>query len=181
MTTQSGLLWSLLRSTLTQGAAIAQYNADKTTERYSAQLDDAASVRIIQLEALLATAQSAETEADQLLIEKMADILRRTAIALRGPEPTLTSWHDLPELAERAVADKGDAPIVAWMHTWPDGIAEFYEGAERPALNPDSDAVCAECKPLCFASTANQRGTDPIASESISAVYATAAADRGNI
>jgi hypothetical protein len=46
---------------------------------------------------------AAENEA---LRERMADILRRTAVALRGPEPPLTrwGWHDLPERAAAAIA-----------------------------------------------------------------------------
>ena len=45
----------------------------------------------------------AENEA---LRARMADILSRAAVALRGPEPPLTrwSWHDLPERAAAAVA-----------------------------------------------------------------------------
>lgn len=37
---------------------------------------------------------------------RLADLLSRTAVALRGPEPTLTrwSWHDLPERAAAAIA-----------------------------------------------------------------------------
>lgn len=48
-------------------------------------------------------ADLAENEA---LRERLADILRRTAVALRGPEPPLTrwSWHDLPERAAAAIA-----------------------------------------------------------------------------
>ena len=44
-----------------------------------------------------------ESEANEELIERMADILTRTANALHGfvPENGLHSWHDLPELAER--------------------------------------------------------------------------------
>lgn len=44
-------------------------------------------------------------EADALR-ERMADLLHRTAVALRGPEPPLTrwSWHDLPERAAAAIA-----------------------------------------------------------------------------
>ncbi|MFN8993292.1 MAG: hypothetical protein ACK5X3_06470 [Pseudomonadota bacterium] len=40
------------------------------------------------------------------LRERMADLLRSTAVALRGPEPPLTrwGWHDLPERAAAAVA-----------------------------------------------------------------------------
>jgi len=42
-----------------------------------------------------------ESEANEELIERMADILTRTANALHGhaPENGLHSWHDLPELA----------------------------------------------------------------------------------
>ena len=51
-------------------------------------------------------AVTAELADDDALRERMSDILKRTAIALRGPEPPLTawSWHDLPELAEAAKA-----------------------------------------------------------------------------
>lgn len=40
------------------------------------------------------------------LRERMADLLSRTAVALRGAEPPLTrwSWHDLPERAAAAIA-----------------------------------------------------------------------------
>lgn len=48
----------------------------------------------------------AERADDDALRERMSDILKRTAIALRGPEPPLTawSWHDLPERAAAAIA-----------------------------------------------------------------------------
>lgn len=48
----------------------------------------------------------AERADDDALRERMADILKRTAVALRGPEPPLTawSWHDLPERAAAAIA-----------------------------------------------------------------------------
>ena len=48
----------------------------------------------------------AEIEELDALRETLADILRRTAVALRGPEPRLTqwSWHDLPERAATAIA-----------------------------------------------------------------------------
>ena len=47
----------------------------------------------------------AETEA---LNQSMADTLSRIAIALKGPEPELTSWgwSDLPELAEKLVEER---------------------------------------------------------------------------
>ena len=48
-------------------------------------------------------AEAAELDA---LRDKLAGILSRTAVALRGPEPPLTrwSWHDLPERAAAAIA-----------------------------------------------------------------------------
>jgi hypothetical protein len=62
------------------------------------------------------------------LREKLADILSRTAVALRGPEPPLTrwSWHDLPELAaaakstawqpiETAPEDMTELVVVRWV------------------------------------------------------------------
>ena len=44
-------------------------------------------------------------EGDELR-ERLGDLLRRTAVALRGPEPPLTrwSWHDVPDRAAAAVA-----------------------------------------------------------------------------
>ena len=63
-------------------------------------------------------AESLEAQADEIdrlraeaveadaLREKLAGILSRTAVALRGPEPPLTrwSWHDLPDRAAAAIA-----------------------------------------------------------------------------
>jgi hypothetical protein len=42
----------------------------------------------------------------QALSDRLSDLLSRTAVALRGPEPPLTrwSWHDLPERATAAIA-----------------------------------------------------------------------------
>jgi hypothetical protein len=75
---------------------------------------DGLRARISKLEA-----DEDETEA---LRDKMRDILNRTAVALHGGplEMGQWSWHDLPELAERAVAYKrsllltggGDGPVV---------------------------------------------------------------------
>jgi hypothetical protein len=49
-----------------------------------------------------------DSDAEELraLNDKLAGILSRTAVALRGPEPPLTrwSWHDLPERAAAAIA-----------------------------------------------------------------------------
>jgi hypothetical protein len=55
-----------------------------------------------------ASGEPADSEAEELqaLNDKLAGILSRTAVALRGPEPPLTrwSWHDLPERAAAAIA-----------------------------------------------------------------------------
>lgn len=58
-----------------------------------------------RLRALVAELE-AERADDDALRERMSDILKRTAIALRGPEPPLTawSWHDLPKRAAAAIA-----------------------------------------------------------------------------
>lgn len=63
---------------------------------YSAETVDRLRARVAELEA--------ERTDDDALRERMADILKRTAVALRGPEPPLTawSWHDLPERAAAA-------------------------------------------------------------------------------
>ena len=48
-----------------------------------------------------------EEEASIQLIDRQGDLLSRTAIALKGPEPELTRWshHDVPELAAQLKAD----------------------------------------------------------------------------
>jgi hypothetical protein len=47
-----------------------------------------------------------DLDENEALRERMAGLLNRTAVALRGPEPPLTrwSWHDVPERAAAAVA-----------------------------------------------------------------------------
>lgn len=60
----------------------------------------AAEARIAELEA--------EVEEDHSLRESMADKLTRIANIVKGQPPPLTlhSWHDLPEVVERALLDK---------------------------------------------------------------------------
>ena len=57
---------------------------------------------------LVSDLRQATEEIDEMDQQRdmLADILRRTAVALRGPEPALTrwSWHDLPERAAQAIA-----------------------------------------------------------------------------
>lgn len=57
-------------------------------------------------------ADNAESEA---LREQLADLLHRTAIAVRGPEPELTrwSWHDVPDRVAAAIAALGGAVQTA--------------------------------------------------------------------
>ena len=65
--------------------------------------------------ALIARAPDLAAEVERLRLERaddeatramMADILKRTAVALRGPEPdgTRYGWADLPERAAAAIA-----------------------------------------------------------------------------
>lgn len=72
-------------------------------------------VGALDLLALLDRVRAAEAAVLELITEnseydhisgKMADILRRTAVALKGPPSELShhSWHDLPETAERMAA-----------------------------------------------------------------------------
>ena len=49
---------------------------------------------------------------NEMLIERMADILTKTAIALHGgyaPPDCLHSWHDLPELVEQLRKERDEA------------------------------------------------------------------------
>lgn len=78
-----------------------KWRADSSLESwfpFTAEELKKAKSRIAELEA--------ERADDDALRERMSDILKRTAIALRGPEPPLTawSWHDLPERAAAAIA-----------------------------------------------------------------------------
>ncbi len=92
-----------------------------------------------QAAALLRTqaARIAELEAEVADIdavrERLADILRRTAIALRGPEPELASWslHDLPERAGAAIAQERErwrAVLLDYFSvndaSWADTVAQ---------------------------------------------------------
>lgn len=49
-----------------------------------------------------------EREDETRVREKLADLLRRTALALKGPPPELTSWgwHDLPDIAASLRAEQ---------------------------------------------------------------------------
>lgn len=56
-------------------------------------------------------------EEDRALCDKLADILARTANALKGDPAPLHrhSWHDLPEVAHRLVAAAGQNTINAML------------------------------------------------------------------
>lgn len=81
---------------------------------------------------------SAELREGGELRERMGDLLRRTAVALRGPEPPLTSWswHDLPERAAAAQAEERAALI---------GLAEKQCRAMKNE-DPFEDAVRELCE-----------------------------------
>lgn len=78
-------------------------------------------------------------EGDELR-ERLGDLLRRTAIALRGPEPPLTrwSWHDVPELVRDVVAelDRKRGPIrtsevIDWKLTTEQIQAQYRDMAQE--------------------------------------------------
>ena len=74
------------------------------------------------------------------LRERLSDLLRRTAVALRGPEPPLTrwSWHDLPERAAAAVAEERERLAAAcWErrgHFASDAAARAFAALVRDGL-----------------------------------------------
>lgn len=74
----------------------------------------------------------AENEA---LRERMADLLSRTAVALRGPEPPLTrwSWNDLPERAAAAIAAIDVMQRAAFMAAEPERHNGLLKGARDEA------------------------------------------------
>lgn len=47
----------------------------------------------------------------EALTEKLSDLLKRSIIAIRGPEPELTAWgyHDLPDRCQQLTADLAHA------------------------------------------------------------------------
>lgn len=59
-----------------------------------------------ELQSEMSQALTADMVEAEALHSKMVDILNRTAVALKGPEPELTrwSWHDLPEEVEKLKA-----------------------------------------------------------------------------
>ena len=85
------------------------------------------------------TAEVAELDAQR---DMLTDILSRTAVALRGPEPPLTQWgwHDLPERAAAAISanggqrkpldhDSAHAVFEGWYHDDAGGV-EFVRRVE---------------------------------------------------
>ncbi|MFM1991302.1 MAG: hypothetical protein RJA99_4259 [Pseudomonadota bacterium] len=97
------------------------------------------------------------TDCDRLR-KRMADLLTRTAISLRGEPPPLTSWswHDLPELAAAAIAAidvMQKAAAHAAAAPLPDAAREAMRGAvewlqsEQDAADEDcGDPGCDECE-----------------------------------
>ena len=73
------------------------------------------------------------------LRERMAGLLSRTAVALRGPEPPLTrwSWHDVPERAAAAVAAIDVMQRAAFMAADPERHNARLTGAQRPQRTDD--------------------------------------------
>jgi hypothetical protein len=102
-------LWSpaIIRTVL-DALAAAQRERDEA-QQYAEALEAhlrTAAARIAEIEA-----DRADDEAGR---DMMRDIMSRTAVALRGPEPELTrwGWSDLPERAAAAVAQAGRVALT---------------------------------------------------------------------
>lgn len=71
-------------------------------------LDGFPAVRMSMLSAMASELERLAAEVDELhaLRDRLGDLLSRTAVALRGPEPPLTrwGWHDVPDRAAAAIA-----------------------------------------------------------------------------
>jgi hypothetical protein len=80
-------------------------------------------------EVIAARQMRKDYEEETALREKLASLLKRTAIALKGPEPPLTwwDWSDLPEVAGRAMA-----VVDAWMETFDASLALNDAAQETP-------------------------------------------------
>ena len=67
------------------------------------------------------------TDEEDQLRAIMADLLTRTANALRGDPPPLTSWswHDLPERAAAAIAAIGVPTLGTGACSWTSGLDDF--------------------------------------------------------
>lgn len=81
----------------------------------------------------IAALERLDDESDRLR-SKMADILSRTAVALRGPEPELTrwSWHDLPELVDDLTAQLAEAIKNAYSTGYETAHNHTVEGHYSP-------------------------------------------------
>lgn len=76
------------------------------------------------------------------LCERQAAILSRVAVVLRGPEPPQTKWghHDLPERAERAVAD-----AAHYRKRWADSVLMHTDAVtQRDDLRARLAALASE-------------------------------------
>lgn len=95
-------------------------------------------------------------EGSELVRERMADLLMRTAEALRGPEPEGKgwSWHDLPERAAAAVA------AIGVMHDAARNLAEYPECSGNPADCPENEGYGC-CKRNAAPPNAGLRGRRP--------------------
>ena len=79
--------------------------------------------------------QVKQLEAEVAELRDLADILSRTSVAIRGPEPDLTRWshHDLPELAAAMRKQRDICASAANKIQW---ATPDYSGQE---------GVCPEC------------------------------------
>jgi len=108
----------------------------------------ARSCEICELEAELAIAED--------LREKMASILTRSVNAIRGEPETLHlhSWHDLPELIDKLLAElealQNQEP-VAWLYT------SLVDGIKRVSISKPLPHIGTNQVPLYAAAGAKER------------------------
>ena len=114
-----------------------------------------------EINALRARAESAERERDELqaLCDKLSNLLKRTAIALRGPEPELEmwSWSDLPEriTAQLTEAERAQQALQAALDAASRRHHQHYhtvydeDSAEiRPIYEACNEDVCVADRAL---------------------------------
>lgn len=84
--------------------------AEEQAKREAWDETRAAKAEVSALQGELAEAR-AEADDTDTLVARMGDLLSRTAVALKGPEPPLTRWstHDVPEVAATVVAQRDAA------------------------------------------------------------------------
>ena len=122
------------RAVVEQVLEVLELNCTHTTKDHHSTMQKSIEAWNALRQALEAEQQD---ESEQTAVcNQMADILSRTAIALKGPEPELTkwSWHDLPDLAIS----------LTKQHDEPYAYAVYFPDQPNEELVHDLDDLCDE-------------------------------------